>query len=964
MSVKKDKFLKVARISSKVTWNLSIIFITFGLIGLSFAGAVGAGYFASLVKDEPIRSHESMRKDIYNYEETTELYFKDNIYLGKLRSDLDREETKLSEVSEYVKNAVIATEDEYFYEHAGVVPKAILRAILQEFTNSSVKSGGSTLTQQLIKNQILTNEVSFDRKAKEIMIALRLEQFFEKDEILEAYLNVVPFGRNASGRNIAGIQTAAQGIFGVDAKDLNLPQAAYIAGLPQSPFGYTPFKARTGELKEDITPGLNRMKTVLNRMLTAGYITQAEHDEALKYDIKANFAKPKPNPVQNYPWLTFEIEDRAKDIILKILAKEDGYTEEDLKNDENLYNEYYMKADKNLRQNGYRIYSTIDQGIYDKMQEIKNNYQYYGNDKPESVKDPDTGEMVKVMEPVEVGGILIDNDTGAIISFIGGRDHETEQLNHATSGLRSNGSTMKPLLVYAPAIELGKLHPGSVIPDVPLKLKAGPDMWEPENYGEGYHGLVSARYALAKSYNIPTAKVYSTIINNDPTQYLEKMGFSSLTDGDKSHLSMALGALDRGVTVEENVNAFATFANSGKFIDAYLIERIETKDGELIYQHETNPVDVFTPQTAYLTIDMMRDVISEGTAAGIPSKLKFKSDWAGKTGTSQDYRDSWFVATNPNVTFGLWMGYDTPKPIEKSYKGYSYSQRNQNLWAELMNAVYDLKPEIVQTDQRFEMPGGIVQRSYCAVSGLLPSSICEEAGLIQTDLFNAKFVPKEVDNSLIKGSYVTIDGKHYQVPDGFPEEFASKGFMLNPEYLASNGLDSLENVRQLIPNRPAWSNIIVPEKDGFAGMTTDNSKKPDSVKNVILNNNVLSWEQHPGTDIIGYRVYRAEHIDQPYKLVATIPKSANLAYTVTNPNYLFYVTAVNSVGNESPPSNKVSIIDWENGSEYLPIPIGDGQSGTPVEPTNPNNEDNKTGTTPVDSKKPKDPIPNPLENLN
>src|SRR5690625_6590696 len=165
---------------------------------LLFAGGVGAGYFASLVKDEPIRSYEDMRKDIYNYEETSKLYFANNKYIGDIRSDLHREEIELEDVSELVIQAVLATEDQLFYEHNGIVPKAIVRALYQEVANSDARTGGSTLTQQLIKNQILTNEVSFERKAKEILLAMRLENFFEKDEILEAYLNIISYGREAS----------------------------------------------------------------------------------------------------------------------------------------------------------------------------------------------------------------------------------------------------------------------------------------------------------------------------------------------------------------------------------------------------------------------------------------------------------------------------------------------------------------------------------------------------------------------------------------------------------------------------------------------------------------------------------------------------------------------------------------------------------------------------------------------
>src|SRR5690606_7499522 len=205
---KSGKIQTTSRITYDVTWNVILFILIIGFIGAFFIAGLGAGYFASLVKDEPVRAYAEMEEDIYNYEETSKLYFADEVYIGDVRSDLYREETTLEDISPQLIKAVIATEDEHFEEHQGIVPKAIFRALYQEATNASTQTGGSTLTQQLIKNQILTNEVSFERKAKEMLLALRLERFFEKEEILEAYLNIVPFGRNSSGGNIAGIQTA------------------------------------------------------------------------------------------------------------------------------------------------------------------------------------------------------------------------------------------------------------------------------------------------------------------------------------------------------------------------------------------------------------------------------------------------------------------------------------------------------------------------------------------------------------------------------------------------------------------------------------------------------------------------------------------------------------------------------------------------------------------------------------
>lgn len=885
------KINRKARITGKVIWNLALIFFVLIILGGAFAGGVGAGYFAYLVKDEPIRSYESMKKDIYNYEETSKLYFADNVYLGKLRTDLEREEVKLKDVSDYLVKAIIATEDEYFYQHHGIVPKAIVRAVLQEVTNSSVQTGGSTLTQQLIKNQILTNEISFERKAKEILLALRLEKFFTKDEILEAYLNVSPVGRNSSGRNIAGVQAAAKGIFGVDAKDLNLPQAAYIAGLPQSPSAYTPF-TNQGKLKKNLEPGLSRMKTVLKRMYNNQYITKTQYEKALAYDVTKDFIPPSKSSVEKYPWLTTEIEKRAKEILAQILAKKDGYTEEDLEKDENLQEEYYTLADRDLRHNGYEIHTTINKKIYDSMQKVKDNFEYYGNNILVTEKDPETNEKVVVKKPVEVGAMLIENKTGKIISFIGGRDFNKQQLNHATSAKRSNGSTMKPLLVYAPSIELGSLSPGSILPDVPLQLDPSRSTPWPSNYGGGYHGLVTAREALAKSYNIPAVKAYVDILNQRPARYLEKMGFTSLTDADYTNRSTALGGLTNGVTVEENVNAFATFANEGKFVDAYLIEKIVDRDGNAIYKHKSKSVKVFSEQTAYITYDMLRTVVREGTAASLNSRLKFRADWAGKTGTSQDYKDAWFIASNPNISFGVWIGYDTPRSLEVNYRGLSYSNRNIYLWSQLMNAAYDIDPKLIGASKVQKMPSGVVTRSICSLSGMLASDACSRAGLVKSDLFIEKYVPKKVDDSLIEGKYVQIGKKKYLALDSTPDEFAEKGLILNPDYIEKI-FGMKINTEQLFDKSEKFSSILLPDDK-----IEDNGKTPAAVK-ASVKGATLTWNKHPENDVIGYRIY------QNGKKVASVKSGERLTFTGSNGTY--YVTAVDIAGRESKPSNTIVI---------------------------------------------------------
>ena len=899
------------RITYDIIANIILFFVITALLLGIFAGGVGAGYFASLVKDEEIRPYEEMRKDIYNYEETSKLYFADNVYIGDIRADLHREEVKLEEVSDLVKQAVIATEDELFYEHNGIVPKAIVRALFQEATNSEQKTGGSTLTQQLIKNQILTNEVSFERKAKEILLALRLESFFEKDEILEAYLNIVPYGREASGQNIAGIQTASKGIFGVDASEVNLAQAAYLAGLPQNPFAYTPFTSE-GNLKdeESLQPGINRMKTVLFRMYQTNIIDEDEYKEALEYDIVKDFTEKSISPIDEYPAIVFELEQRAVKILKEVLAEEDGYSIEELKENEQLDEEYSILADRALRRNGYHIHSTINKKMYDKMQKIVADYPYFGPDRTV----PETGEI----EPVENGMVLIENKTGKILSFVPGRNYKvgTNEFNFATQAHRSPGSTFKPF-TYAAGFELGKLQPGTVIADIPTSYGE----YSPKNYGGAYYGLVTIREAIAHSYNVTAVKAYSEIINDNPVEeFIIKLGFKHIDASEAGNRALALGGLTKGVTVEENTGAFAAFANGGSFNDTYMIEKITDKEGNVIYEHKQEPEQVFSPQTAYLMIDTLRDVVRSGTGTYMQSQLRHGGvDWAGKTGTSQDYRDAWFIGFNPNVTLGSWIGYETPSSIYCPTCSLSYHPRNIKLWAQVVNELTDEFPDLMAPKEKFSRPEGIVSKSICATSGLLPSKICEEAGLVISDLFHKDHVPTDKDDSLVGGNMplVVVDGEQVIAHENTPEEFTLEskgGIAFNPEFLKRMKYDSLDDLSQLIPrkNSDKWGKVGFKRSD-ISGTTFSEGerKRLSAPTNIKANNTKVSWQHQKGQLVVGYRVYYAEPNKNSYSLIGHTTDSS---YRLPDEPGNYHIRAVNYFGEESKPSATI-VIEVEKNDE-------------------------------------------------
>ncbi|WP_062514034.1 transglycosylase domain-containing protein [Halobacillus sp. KGW1] len=918
---------KKTRITYDVVWNVILFFIIIGVVGLFFAGGVGAGYFASLVKDEPLRSKADMTDTIYNYAETSTMFFNDESEIGDVSSDLYREEVSLDQVSDHLKNAIIATEDENFNLHKGVVPKSVMRAIVQEVTNSSVKTGGSTLTQQLVKNQILTNEVSFERKAKEMVLALRLEKFMNKDDILEAYLNIVPFGRNANGQNIAGIQTAAQGIFGINADELSLAQSAYIAGMPQSPFAYTPFY-NDGSIKEEelLQPGINRMHEVLERMLDGGYITKEEYDKAMAFEISGEtLAEPKTTANSAYPAINQEIQKRAKEKIKAYLLKQNGHTEKDLKEDEALAQEYEELAERELSSGGYKIHTTIDKEVYESMQKVRDAYTKSNWPWGKKTVYNEKGEPYKIDSPLQLGSIIIENSTGKIYGFIGGYDFDENPYNHATQARRSNGSTMKPLLVYGPSFDTGAAQPGSVIADVPYTYRDQPGK-EVRNFSRGHKGFVSARYALAQSYNVPAVKQYNEIRNINPVKnYLDKMGMKEhLAEGDYSNESMALGGLTHGITVEDNVNAYATFGNMGKFVDAYMIEKIEKKDGDVIYQHKKQETDVFSPQAAYLTIDVMRDVLDYGTGSRVKGLIQNRGvDWAGKTGTSQATKDSWFVATNPNVTVGMWTGF-----AEGNMQGMNYNQRTQGLWADVVNAASEVDPELMIPKDNFQSPGGLVTRSYCATSGLLTSDLCSSVGLAASDLYDADYAPTKTDDSLVSGNFVRVKGNLVQAGPNTPKEFIldGGGVTLSPEFLKENGYTSPAVLRALIPNNAKWNKVGLPSSDaiGSTKSSIDNDgKAPSAPGSVSVSGSTLNWQASGSSDVVGYRVYTAASPGGSFSLIGS---TASTSYKFSGDG-VYAVKAVDYFGQESSLSSPVTV--GNPGAEPEPEPKQETEESEP-----------------------------------
>ena len=680
--------MKNKKILTSITQSL---LLSTGLL-LSLSAGLAIGYVGGLVKDQPVLTQKEMKDQINNISKNSEVYFGSGEKLGTINSELIRKTVTYEELGDNVKNAIIASEDSNFYSNSGVDIFAVLRASLSEVTGAKT-TGGSTITQQLVKNQLLDNSRSYERKAKEILLALRVDSHFSKNEILENYLNVAPFGKNSLGQNISGIETAAQGVFGIHSKDLNIAQAAYLVGFVQSPYKYTPFDS-AGNIRsnEELQAGFERQQYVLERMLSNEFITKEQFEEAKKFDIKGAYTKQKYSEYTDYPYIRDEVTSSVAEILAEQTAAR-NHKEEEFKNNVEYRNDLIEKSRIKFITGGYKVKTTLDKKLYDTLQETKKQFASYP-----------TYTQGGVVYPLEIGASVIENSTGKVLAFIGGMDYKKQQLNHATRTRRSPGSTIKPLLVYGPAIDKGYITPNSTVLDKRFNHYG----WKPENYDMSERGYLPAREALARSLNLPTVRLYSAFYKEDPvTNYLEKMGVEGLTESDKTYLATAIGGMTYGLSVTENTSAFSTFANKGEHKKAHIIEEIENNDGELVYKADFSPVKVFEESTSYLIVNMLGDVINKsyGLSHDMPSKLKFNSkNLFVKTGTSEYYKDLWVVGGSTKITVGLWNGYDSPAKVPS----YDYAQRS---WIAVMNAIYALNKNLIAPDTAFSRPKSVVDAS-------------------------------------------------------------------------------------------------------------------------------------------------------------------------------------------------------------------------------------------------------------
>jgi len=529
----------------------------------------------------------------------------------------------LSQISNYVKNAAVASEDRNFYHHAGISTRGIARAALYDIETGTFGFGGSTITQQLVKNTLLTSEKSFSRKVKEALLAEEIEHKYSKDEILEMYLNSVYFGRGAFG-----IEEAANTYFGKDASNLNLAESSYLVGLLPSP----------STLAEDQSGALAHQKIVLNDLQENGYITESDYEKTLNSKLQ-------------FKTISEDINTQAPHFALMVRDA--------------LIQKY---GEEVITRSGFRVRTTLN-----------SSWQNTAQDAVKSGVERLAGDNVS-----NGAAVVMDPKTGEVKALVGSADWDNTsngRVNMATTP-RQPGSSFKPI-VYATAFENELITPATVLEDVPKTFKL-PDCevncdYKPHDYDGHWRGPVLVRRALANSLNVPAVEVMEKVGVQEALNKASELGIDTLKDTQNYNLSLVLGAGE--VPLIEMVHAYSSFAGGGTLHDTKLYTEITDKNGKNVYEAQDNPTNPWQPDVAFLISSILSD--NRARAEEFGSALTISRPAAVKTGTTENYRDAWTIGYTPDLVVGVWVGNNDNVPMDN----VAGSLGAAPIWRELMTSL-------------------------------------------------------------------------------------------------------------------------------------------------------------------------------------------------------------------------------------------------------------------------------------
>lgn len=670
------------------------------ILCLSFIiGGFGAGMLVGYISTTTAVDIADLRTS--NENKTSFVYDSKNNEIARLTGvdNIDRVYVSFSEIKgTYIDEAIVAIEDERFIEHSGIDVQRIASAVLSTlFSVGSSSHGGSTITQQTVKLVSGQDERSAQRKVQEWYRAMWLEQEMTKDEILDLYVNLAPMGNN-----YVGVQAAARNYFGKDAKELTLPECAFLAGLPKSPSYYNPLR-ESGKRN-----AMRRMRIVLGKMHELKMITDEEYQSALNTElIFKTTTTTTATKITSY-----FVEYALSEVIL------------DLQTNRNISEEL---AKKIVYSRGYKIYTTLEPEVQSVMDEAFLNQSLFQND-PEALED--------LPEKPQGGMVVINVQTGAIAGMQGGYGEKNANLvtNRAVSAYRQPGSSIKPLIDYAPAIEVGIIVPATMYDDKESYLDPkNPGTRWPKNADGAFKGIMTIRKAVTSSRNTIAVQVWTDLGADTALWFLKGVGIDRTNE---TYPSTAIGGFNKGMTPLEMAAAYATFPNKGDYREPYSYTKVLDADGNVVLETRPTPVQVYSEETAFIMSDILKGVITGGTATGhvhtITNANGESIAVAGKTGTTEvdikDIRDKWFCGYTPYYAAAVWYGYDNRLRTTAVPKIDQYCA--QNIWDYVMQRIHVNLP-----GADFEKPEGVIYRTVCKDSGQLATQYCKEAGAAVTDYF-------------------------------------------------------------------------------------------------------------------------------------------------------------------------------------------------------------------------------------
>ena len=676
---KKDKF---SDRHPKLMIALKILIILFLLLCVIGAGVV-AGMFFGLFGDDFEITKEELQIGTAN----SVVVDQNGGVIANLSGDEKRKIITLEDMSTYLPKAYVAIEDERFYKHSGVDFKRTAGAILNTVFTGSSSYGGSTITQQLVKNITKDDEASglagIFRKIKEWAKAYQVERMISKDQILELYLNILFVGGEG---NLHGVELGAEYYFNKSAKDLSLAECAYMAGINSSPMSYNPFDTSTDNTEKI----KNKTKTVLEKMKELEYINDEEYNTAVaEVDNGLNFQKGEISTGSNYSYHT----DAVLDQVINQVMEERGVSRQ--------------IAENYVYSSGLTIYSTVDANIQARLEEEyqKEKYIKSGRDK--------NADGTLVNDHTQSGMAIIDYKTGNVVGIAGGLgEKDAAGWNRATHMRRQQGSAIKPIADVAPALEEGIITPATIYDDV--KTNFGGD-YEPKNEGDDYDGLINIRQFIAVSHNIPALKIMKELSPAKSLEYLNKMGMTSLTKEQDNVLSLAIGGSSNGSSPLEMAAAYGTIANDGVYITPTFYTKVVDSSGNTVLTPKQEQTRVFSEQTAYLTKSITEEPVTASNGTATYCKIS-GMDVVAKTGTTDDSYDRWLCGFTPYYAAATWFGYDTNEEV----RGFSQNPAGQ-IWDAVMTDIHKNLENAT-----FTKPSGIVEQTVCRKTGCLATTGCTD----------------------------------------------------------------------------------------------------------------------------------------------------------------------------------------------------------------------------------------------